>query len=148
MDDEKAAQAVKALFATGFFRDVRLEREGDVLVVVVQERPTISSLDLRRQQGIRHRHDQEGAEATSASSEARIFDRASLDRAEQELKRQYITPRPLQREGADHGDAAGAQPRRGQLQRSRKASRPRSRGSTSSGTKAFTEAQLLQRDAR
>src|SRR5690242_13204978 len=42
IDDERAAQAVKALFATGFFRDVRLEAEGDVLVVVVQERPTIS----------------------------------------------------------------------------------------------------------
>src|SRR5512135_1229964 len=45
IDDERAAQAVKALFATGFFRDVRLEREGDVLVVIVQERPTISRLE-------------------------------------------------------------------------------------------------------
>src|SRR5205814_8489671 len=44
VDDEKIAQAVKALYATGFFRDVRLEAQGDVLVVVVQERPTISSI--------------------------------------------------------------------------------------------------------
>ena len=44
VDDEKLSDAVKALYATGFFRDVRLEREGDVLVVSVQERPTISSL--------------------------------------------------------------------------------------------------------
>jgi outer membrane protein insertion porin family len=44
VDDEKVAQAVKALYATGFFRDVRIEAQGDVLVVTVQERPTISSL--------------------------------------------------------------------------------------------------------
>ena len=44
IDDERAAQAVKALFATGFFRDVRLEADGDVLVVIVQERPTISNI--------------------------------------------------------------------------------------------------------
>ena len=42
LDDEKASAAVKALYATGFFRDVRLEVEGEVLVVIVQERPTIS----------------------------------------------------------------------------------------------------------
>src|ERR1700675_876761 len=39
IDDEKASAAVKALYATGFFRDVRLEVEGGVLVVIVQERP-------------------------------------------------------------------------------------------------------------
>ena len=33
MDDENAAPAIKALFATGFFKDVRLEQEGDVLMV-------------------------------------------------------------------------------------------------------------------
>src|SRR5215510_7477644 len=42
MTDERAAQAIRALFATGFFRDVSLERDGDVLVVVVQERPSIA----------------------------------------------------------------------------------------------------------
>ncbi|MFI4887482.1 MAG: POTRA domain-containing protein, partial [Burkholderiales bacterium] len=42
--DEKISDAVKALYATGFFRDVRLEAQGDVLIVSVQERPTISSL--------------------------------------------------------------------------------------------------------
>jgi outer membrane protein insertion porin family len=42
--DEKISDAVKALYATGFFRDVRLEAQGDVLIVAVQERPTISSI--------------------------------------------------------------------------------------------------------
>src|SRR4051794_35013145 len=44
IDDQRIAEAVKALYATGFFRDVRLEQQGEVLVVVVEERPTISSL--------------------------------------------------------------------------------------------------------
>ena len=46
MTDEKAAQAIRALFATGFFRDVSLERDGDVLVVVVQERPSIAQIEF------------------------------------------------------------------------------------------------------
>src|SRR5574339_326912 len=46
MTDEKAAQAIRALFATGFFRDVSLERDGDVLVVVVQERPAIAQIEF------------------------------------------------------------------------------------------------------
>src|SRR5260221_6958401 len=44
--DEKAAEAVKALYATGFFRDVRLEVQDGVLIVSVQERPTISRIDF------------------------------------------------------------------------------------------------------
>lgn len=87
--DEKASEAVKALFATGFYRDVRLEAEGDVLVVQVEERPAIASVDVSgakefdkdtlkkvlREQGL---------------GESRIFDRAILERSEQELKRQYL----------------------------------------------------------
>src|SRR5262245_20325641 len=46
MDQIRAQRALRALFATGFFQDVRLEVEGDVLVVLVQERPAISSIDF------------------------------------------------------------------------------------------------------
>src|SRR5438132_13423297 len=46
MNEEKAQQAVRALFATGFFQDVRLETENDVLVVIVQERPAIAQIDF------------------------------------------------------------------------------------------------------
>ena len=44
--DDKAAQAIKSLFATGFFKDVRIDVEGDVMVVVVQERPAIAAIDF------------------------------------------------------------------------------------------------------
>ena len=46
MNDEKAAQAIKALFATCFFKDVRIEAEEGVLVVVLEERPAIAQVDF------------------------------------------------------------------------------------------------------
>ncbi|HEY3177643.1 MAG TPA: outer membrane protein assembly factor BamA [Casimicrobiaceae bacterium] len=90
VDDEKIAQAVKALYATGFFRDVRLEAQGDVLVVVVQERPTISSLTFVGNKEF-DTDTIKKALKDIGIAEARIFDRSALERAEQELKRQYIT---------------------------------------------------------
>ena len=90
VDDEKIAAAVKALYATGFFRDVRLEAQGDVLVVVVQERPTISSLTFVGNKEF-DTDTIKKALKDIGIAEARIFDRSALDRAEQELKRQYIT---------------------------------------------------------
>ncbi|HEY1461384.1 MAG TPA: outer membrane protein assembly factor BamA [Casimicrobiaceae bacterium] len=89
IDDEKASAAIKALYATGFFRDVRLEAEGDVLVVIVQERPTISQIDIV---GIKEFEKDTLKKALKdiGVAESRIFDRSALDRAEQELKRQYI----------------------------------------------------------
>ena len=90
VDDERLSQAVKALYATGFFRDVRLEREGDVLVVAVQERPTISALAFVGNKEF-DTDTIKKALKDIGLAEARIFDRSALDRAEQELKRQYIT---------------------------------------------------------
>ncbi len=90
LTDAKAAGAIRSLFATGFFRDVRLEVQGGVLIVTLEERPAIASIDFagmkefekdKVKQGLRDVGFQEG----------RIFDRALLDQAEQELKRQYLT---------------------------------------------------------
>jgi outer membrane protein insertion porin family len=89
IDDEKASAAVKALYATGFFRDVRLEAEGDVLVVIVQERPTISQIDIVGTKEF-EKDQLKKALKDIGVAESRIFDRSALDRAEQELKRQYI----------------------------------------------------------
>src|SRR5690606_10498809 len=46
IDRRKTAEAIRALFRTGFFSDVRLERQGDILVVVVTERPAINTITL------------------------------------------------------------------------------------------------------
>lgn len=90
MTEEKAQQALRALFATGFFRDVRLEVENDVLVVFVEERPAVASIDLV---GIKEfATDRIKSLLREAGlAEGRTFDRSVLDNAEQELKRQYLS---------------------------------------------------------
>ncbi|MCL2829354.1 MAG: outer membrane protein assembly factor BamA [Betaproteobacteria bacterium] len=90
MTDEKAAQAIKALFATGFFKDVRIEAEGNTLVVLIEERPAIAAIDFS---GLKELDNDQVKQALKGSgiAEGRIFDRATLDRAEQELKRQYLS---------------------------------------------------------
>lgn len=90
VDDEKVAEAIKALYATGFFRDVRIEAQGDVLVVTVQERPTISSLTFVGNKEFDTETIKKALKDVGIA-EARIFDRSALERAEQELKRQYIS---------------------------------------------------------
>jgi outer membrane protein insertion porin family len=89
MTDEKAAAAIKALFGTGFFRDVRLDVQGTVLVVTVDERPAIASIEFS---GMKE-FDKDQVKKSLREvgfQEGRIFDRAMLDQAEQELKRQYL----------------------------------------------------------
>ena len=90
MTEEKAQQALRALFATGFFRDVRLEVENDVLVVLVEERPAIAQVDFV---GVKD-FDSDTLKRIMRDvglAEGRTFDRSVLDGAEQELKRQYLT---------------------------------------------------------
>ncbi|OIQ85488.1 outer membrane protein assembly factor BamA precursor [mine drainage metagenome] len=90
MDDDKAVQAIKALYATGFFKDVRLESEGDVLVVTVQERPSIAQIVFEGNKAFPSDKMKEGFKQIGLS-EGMIFDRAMLDKAEQEIKRQYLS---------------------------------------------------------
>ena len=144
VDDEKIAAAVKALYATGFFRDVRLEAQGDVLIVTVQERPTISSITFVGNKEF-DTDTIKKALKDIGIAEARIFDRSALDRAEQELKRQYITRGLYGADGADDGHAAGAQPRRDQLHDRRRRRRRRSRGSTSSATRRSPRSSCCRR---
>lgn len=88
MTDEKAAEAIRALFATGFFRDVRLEVENDVLVIQLEERPAIAAIEFSGMKMFKP-DDVKKALREAGFQEGRVFDRALLDRAEQEIKRQY-----------------------------------------------------------
>jgi len=90
IDDEKAAQAIKALYATGFYQDVRLERDGDVLIVAVQERPAISSIEIEGAKEFTKDNLKDGLKQAGIQ-ENKIYDKSILDRAEKELKRQYTS---------------------------------------------------------
>ena len=90
LTEERAQQAVRALYATGFFKDVRLEAENGVLVVLVEERPAVAQIDFSGvsefQPDVLKR-----ALRDQGLGEGRTFDRSVLEAAEQELKRQYLS---------------------------------------------------------
>lgn len=89
-DETQAAEAIRALFATGFFSDVRIEAENDVIVVIVDERPAIAQIDFVGVKEFDKDALKKGLKEVGLA-ESRIFDRALLERAEQELKRQYLS---------------------------------------------------------
>lgn len=90
LDDEKAATAIKTLYATGFFKDVRLESDNGVLLVVVEERPAIAQITIVGAKEFEKDKLKEGLKQAGLA-ESRIFDRSMLDKAEQELKQQYLS---------------------------------------------------------
>jgi len=88
--DEKGAESIRALYNTGFFKDVQIRSEGNVLVVRVEERPAISQLEFI---GFKE-FDKEALRRTLRGvgvAEARYYDKSLIDRAEQEIKRQYVS---------------------------------------------------------
>ena len=89
MDDEKATQAIKSLYSTGFFKDVRIESDQDILVVTLQERSAIAQINFSGNKSFPTDKMKEGLKQIGLA-EGLIFDKSMLDRAEQEVKRQYL----------------------------------------------------------
>ena len=88
-NDEKGSAAIRALFGLGLFKDVRLEVSGDVLVVIVEERPTVADVDFVGSREF-DKDVLKKALREIGLAEGRPYDQGLADRAEQELKRQYI----------------------------------------------------------
>ncbi|MFZ5502641.1 MAG: outer membrane protein assembly factor BamA [Pseudomonadota bacterium] len=89
LDDQKASASLRALYATGFFKDVNLQVQDGVLIVQVRERPSIASIKVN---GVKEFPEEKLKESLKSAglAEARIFDKGVLEKAEQELKRQYV----------------------------------------------------------
>ncbi|TBR38755.1 MULTISPECIES: outer membrane protein assembly factor BamA [Dyella] len=85
---ERAQAAIRALYNTKFFSDVQVDREGDIMVIKVIERPSIAKLALRGNKDIKEEDLRKGLKEIGLS-EGETFDRLSLDRVQQELIRQY-----------------------------------------------------------
>ena len=88
VDDAKVGETIRALYKTGFFEDVQLDRQGDILVVTVKERPAINKLTVTGNKDIKSEQLLKGL-SDIGLSEGGTFDRLSLDRVTQELRRQY-----------------------------------------------------------
>ncbi|HWU68660.1 MAG TPA: outer membrane protein assembly factor BamA [Stenotrophobium sp.] len=88
LNDATASQAIRSLYGTGLFQDVQLERDGDALVIVVKERPAITSFSLKGNEKI-------GGDELKKSlkdlglADGELYKRELLDQVEQELRRQY-----------------------------------------------------------
>lgn len=87
--DDKGSSAIRTLFGLGLFKDVRIEVSGDVLVIIVEERPTVAEVDFVGTKEF-DKDVLKKALRDVGLADGRPFDKAQLDRAEQELKRQYI----------------------------------------------------------
>ena len=90
MDDDKADAAMHALFATGFFKDVNLRTENGVLVVVVNERPAITSVEVNGVKAFSKDQLRDNMKYVGLVK-GRIFDRSALEKAEKQLKREYTS---------------------------------------------------------
>jgi len=88
--DEKGAAALRALFATGLYKDVRIDIDNGVVIVIVEERPVIANIDFV---GLKEFDKDQLTKSLKdfGISDGQPFDKALADRAEQELKRQYLT---------------------------------------------------------
>jgi len=89
VDDRQLVDATRSLFRTGFFQDIQLGRDGDVLVVTVVERPSISGIEIEGNKAITTEDLLKGLNQ-SGLAEGEIFQRATLEGVRNELQRQYV----------------------------------------------------------
>ncbi len=89
MDDDKADASIHALFSTGFFKDVHLEQQGGVLVVQVRERPAVASVEITGVKEFPKDQLRDNMKYVGLV-QGRIFDKSALEKAEQQLKREYV----------------------------------------------------------
>ena len=142
LNPERAAAALKALYATGFFKDVRLEVQNDVLIVFVQERPAIAQIGFTGMKEF-SKDDILKSLKELGLAEGRIMDQSLVDKAAQELKRQYFNRGMY---------AAQVDVRLSPLERNRTAITfevsegevAKIRGITITGAKDFSEKELLK----
>lgn len=90
VDDIKLARASRGLFATGYFNDIELLRDGNILVINLVELPTITSLEIEGNSAIETEQLKEGLKQAGLA-DGYVFKRSTLERLELELERQYVS---------------------------------------------------------
>jgi outer membrane protein insertion porin family len=87
---EDTPRIIRALYKTGFFTDISLQRDGRVLVVSLKERPAIGTIEIEGNKDI-ETDKLKQALKDIGMAEGRVFNRSILDKIEQELQRQYFS---------------------------------------------------------
>lgn len=90
VDEKRSQEAVRALFKTGFFKDVRLDREGDVLVVRVIERESIADITFEGNKAVKTEELEKGL-GDAGFAKGEVYNEAKMDKVVQELRRQYYS---------------------------------------------------------
>jgi|TARA_Y100000310_G_scaffold329287_1_gene398837 outer membrane protein insertion porin family len=88
-DAASVRQVIRELFKTGFFLDVNVGRDGNILVIQVSERPSISNLEIEGNKAIETEALLEGLEQSGLSA-GQIFKQSTLEHIRQDLERQYV----------------------------------------------------------
>jgi outer membrane protein insertion porin family len=89
MTEDKSSEAIKSLYRTGFFKDVRIEADQDILLITVQERPSIADIQFSGNKAFQSDKLKEGLKSMGLA-EGQIYDKSKLEFAEQEIKKQYL----------------------------------------------------------
>jgi len=90
LDGARIGEAMRALYATGFFRDVELRRDGNTLLVVVVERPSIAKFEIKGNKDIKTEDLQKSLRNVGLAT-GKTFDRSVLDEVKQYLTDQYFS---------------------------------------------------------
>ncbi|MGO9992493.1 MAG: outer membrane protein assembly factor BamA [Steroidobacteraceae bacterium] len=90
LDGQRIGEAMRALYATGFFRDVELRRDGNTLLVVVIERPSIAKFEIKGNKDIKTEDLQKSLRNVGLAT-GKTFDRSVLDEVKQYLTDQYFS---------------------------------------------------------
>ena len=89
MTEDKSSEAIKSLYRTGFFKDVRIEADQEILLITVQERPSIADIQFSGNKAFQSDKLKDGLKAMGLA-EGQIYDKSKLEFAEQEIKKQYL----------------------------------------------------------
>lgn len=90
IDKAEVKNAIRVLYKTGFFKDIQIEREGNVLVIFVAERPAINKIDIKGYDVI-PKDQLEDALKQMGLVKGRVFNRSILEGLQKELQRQYYS---------------------------------------------------------
>ena len=90
VDDQRAREAIRAIYATGFFRNVELRRDGSTLVIAVLERPSIEDFSIDGNKDIKT-EDLEKSLRDAGLARGKIFDQSVLDEVQRYLTEEYYS---------------------------------------------------------